>query len=86
MRKKELCCGQRHYIHMHVYIMSLVTSWMIALLTTQKILNKGRIKGLVYRTQSCVIFIEPGLLGSLGRGLYNVFGLKKEEKTKQKLH
>ena len=50
MRKKELCCDQRHYIHIHVYIMSLATSWMIALLTTHKILNKRRIKGLVYRT------------------------------------
>ena len=48
---------------------------MIALLTTHKILNKRRIKGLVYRAQNSVIFIGPGLQGSLGRGLrvYNVF-------------
>ena len=75
MRKKELCCDQRHYIHIHVDIMSLATSWMIAPLTTHKILNKRRIKGLVYRTLSSVIFIGPGLLGSLGRGrcVYDVF-------------
>ena len=85
MRKKNSFCSQdqrpkrpvdqRNYIHIHVYIMSLATSWMIALLTTHKILNKRRIKGLVYRTQSSVIFIGPELLGSLGRGLraYNVF-------------
>ena len=65
MRKKEFCCDQRH---IHVFIMSLVTSWMIALLTTHKILNKRRIKGLVYQTPSSVIFIGPGLLGFLGRG------------------
>ena len=63
MRKKELCCNQRHYIHILLYIMSLATSWMIGLLTTHKILNKRRIKGLVYRTRSYVIFIGPGLLG-----------------------
>ena len=76
MRKKELCCDQRHYIQIHVYIMSLATSWMIALLTTHKILNKRRIKGLVYQTRSSVIFIGSGLLGILGGGLcgYNVFG------------
>ena len=57
--------------------MSLATSWMIALLTTDKILNKLRIKGLVYRTWTSVIFIGPGLLGFLGRCLhvYNVFEL-----------
>ena len=60
MRKKELCYSQRHYIHIH--IMSLATSWMIALLTTHKILNKRRIKGIVYWTRSSVIFIGPGLL------------------------
>ena len=60
MRKKELCCDQRHYIHILVYIMSLATSWMMALLTTHKILNKRRIK--VHRTRSSVIFIGPGLL------------------------
>ena len=50
---------------------------MIALLTTHKILNKRRIKGLVYRIRSSVIFIGPGLLDFLGEGLcvYNVFGL-----------
>ena len=46
MRKKELCCDityrDRHYIHMYVYIMSLATGWMIALLTTHKIL-RGRL-------------------------------------------
>ena len=62
MRKKELCCDQRHYIHIHVYILSLATSWMITLLSTYKILNKRRIKGSVYRTWSSVIFIGPGLL------------------------
>ena len=55
MRKKGLCCGQRHYIHMYVYIMSLATSWMIALHTTHKILNKRMMKGLVNWTQSSVI-------------------------------
>ena len=62
------------YIHIHVYIISLATSWMIALLTTHKILHKRRIKGLVYWTRSSVIFIGPGLLGFLDRGLcaYNV--------------
>ena len=76
MRKKELCCDQRHYMHISLYIMPLATSWMIALLTTHKILNKRRIKGLVYWTRSSVIFVGPELLGSLGRGLcvYNVFG------------
>ena len=61
MRKKELCCDQRHYLHIHVYIVSLATSRMIALLATHKILNKRRIKGLVYQTQTSVIFIRPGL-------------------------
>ena len=76
MRKKELCCDQRCYIHIHVYIMSLATSQMIALLATYKFLNKRRIKGLVYRTRSSVIFIGPRLLGFINRGLsvYNVFG------------
>ena len=69
MRKKELCCDQRYYSHIYVYIMSSATSWMIALLTTHKILNNRRIKGLVYRTRTSVISIGPGLLGSLGRGL-----------------
>ena len=71
-----LRCDQRHYIHIYVNIMSLATSWMIALLTTHKILNKRRIKGLVYWTQTSVIFIGPGLLSFLGGGLcvYNVFG------------
>ena len=64
MRKKELCCDQRHYIHMY----NVYMSWMIALFTTHKILNKRRIKGLVYWTQSSVIFIGPGLL-VFGRGL-----------------
>ena len=78
MRKKELCCDQRHYIHLHMYTMFLATrGWMIALLTTHKILNKRMIKGLVHRTRSSVIFIGPGLLGSLRTGLcvYNVFAL-----------
>ena len=41
-----------------------------------KILNKRRIKWLVYRTRPGVIFLGPGLPGFLGRGLrvYNVFG------------
>ena len=52
----------RYTIHVY-YIMSLATSWMIALLTTHKILNKRRIKGLVYQTRSSVIYIGPGLLG-----------------------
>ena len=82
-------CDQRHFTHIiPVYIMSLTTSWMITLLTTHKILNKRRIRGLVYRTWTSVIFIGPGLLGFLGRGLgvYNVFaskllgrGMKKEK-------
>ena len=61
-RKKELRC--------------VATSWMITLLTTHKMLYKRRIKGLVYQTRTSVIFIGPGLLGFLGRGLcvYNVFG------------
>ena len=56
--------------------MSLATNWIITLLTTHKILKKRRIKGLIYRAQSSVIFIGPGLLGFLGGGLcvYNVFG------------
>ena len=57
--------------------MSLARSWMIALLTTHKILNQRRVKGLVYWI--FVIFLVPGLLGFLGRGLclYNVFGLEE---------
>ena len=49
-----------------------------SVLTTHKILNKRRVKWwLVYRTRSSVIFIGPGLIGFLGRGLcvYNVFGV-----------
>ena len=44
---------------------------------THKILNKRRIKGLIYRTRSSVIFIGPGLLDFLGGGLcvYHVFAL-----------
>ena len=48
---------------------SLVTSWMIALLSTHKILNNRRIKGLVYGTRTGVIFIGPELLGILETGL-----------------
>ena len=75
MRKKELCCDQRHYIHIDVYIMSLAISRMIALLTTRKLLNKRRIKALAYWTRSSVIFMGPVLLESLGRGIcVYVFG------------
>ena len=82
MRKRELCCDQRYYVPIHVYIRSLATSWMIAHLTIHKILNKRRIRGLVYQTRSSVIFIGPGLLGFLDRGLcvFNVFGKKERMK------
>ena len=54
---------------------SIATSWIIALLTTHKILNKRGIKGSVYQTWSSVIFVGPGLLGLIGRSLcvYDVF-------------
>ena len=78
-RKRELRCVATKvtFIYLYLYIMSLVTRRMIALLTTLKILHKRRIKGLVYWTLTSVIFIGPGLPGFLGRGLcvYNyVFG------------
>ena len=44
-----------------------------ALLTTHKILNKRRIKGLVCRPRSSVIFIGPGLLDFLGGVPYGFF-------------
>ena len=63
------CVATKDIVFAYVYIMSLATSWMITLLTTHKILNKRSIKVLVYRTRTSVIFIGPGLLGILGRGL-----------------
>ena len=73
MRKNEKVVLQPKTLYTHV--MFLATSWMITLLITHKILNERRIKGLVYRTRTSVIFIGPGLLGFLVRGLcvYNVF-------------
>ena len=73
--EKETVALRPKSLYTHVHIMSLATSWMIALLATHKILNKRRIKGLVYWTWTSVVFIGPGLLGFLGRGLcvFNVF-------------
>ena len=86
-RKKQLHCDQKPYIHIHVYIMSLASSLMITFLTTHKILNKRRIKGLVYRTRNSVIFIGPGLLGFLGRNLcvHNVFAILKSYYLPEKM-
>ena len=81
MRPKTLYTHTHTHTHTHtyiyIYVMSFVTSWMITLLCTHKILNKRRMKELVYLTLTSVIYTGPGLLGILGRSLcaYNVFDI-----------
>ena len=63
MRKKErVALRPRHYIHIYVHKMSLATSRMIDPLTTHKILNKRRIKGLVCWTRTSVIALGKDFL------------------------
>ena len=59
MRKKKRKKECVHYIHMY----NVFGNKLDDRPSPHKILNKRRINGLVYRTQTSIIFIGPGLLG-----------------------